>query len=125
MKTRTQRLANIITIICALAVISIVIQVNQLSGPAPIRVIGELTLAIVMIASAQIMKRGSKVGWWVLVVCFSISTLGIICATIMGCRADIGLYAKVVVPLVLGMLTLLPLVLLLTDSPWKWTRSAA
>jgi len=115
---RTRRLANIITIFCGLGAIG---AVMHLGSGQPIRGAIELLVLALIMVSAQIMKKGSAVGWWVLTVLFSIAMARVVLHTIVEYKPDAGAYENIVLPLAIAALfCVLPLVLLFTDPPWKW-----
>ena len=132
MKKRTRRLIGWITIFCIVGILVGAMSLPKVAHGDPGGVGGVVVgvLAIILLASAQDMKNGSRLGWWVLVVVFGMHAIGtpITIATRItletGWRVSIG--GESIIPfvcaviLIYGLFGILPFVLLATDPPWKW-----
>lgn len=132
MKKRTKRLTGWITVFC---VIGIVGGLTSIPRAASGNFAGILCgiLALILLVSAQLMRQGSKVGWWILVGYFGLVTIsGIVFGSmtmfdsegrsrLWGEESPITILCFFLLFYVL--LGLLPFGLLVTDPPWKWKVS--
>jgi hypothetical protein len=125
MKNRTRRLADWITGFCILGFLEGVVAAWR----GNLRGVSTGLVALLLLVSAQLMKKGGKVEWWVLVgffafylVAMPIGCGGMIHSVHFGAGDSIILIIPValIVLVTCGVFGVLPLVLLLTDPPWKW-----
>jgi hypothetical protein len=132
MKKRTKKLAGWIKVFCIIGIAGSVISLIQPPYEDLAGAFGGLILSIILLASVQLMKSGSKLGWWVLEVFFGLMINGVLIfglIPIFNPEKRSQIWEKepaitiVCFILLLGGLFILPFILLLTDPPWKWTNS--
>ena len=78
MKKRTKKLAGWIKVFCIIGIVGSVISLIQPPYEDLAGAFGGLILSIILLASVQLMKSGSKLGWWVLEVFFGLMINGVL-----------------------------------------------
>jgi len=132
MKKRTKRLTGWITVFCIIGLLGGLVSIPRAATGDFAGILGGI-LALILLVSAQLMKQGSKVGWWILAGYFGIVTIGGLIfggITMLGSEGRSQLWGKespitilCFMILFYGFLGVLPFVLLVADPPWKWKVS--